>query len=194
VLKSGVPAPVPDAECDSGVNTGSGRQYTTVGTSLELDIDRGGQDYRSFEMHEARPEVCREACFNEAHTCKAFTYVKPGYQGAQARCYLKSGIPRPTSNSNTISGTTLSNRNTGLVSGLLETNIDRGGQDYRSFELQEARPEICREACIAEAPHCKAFTYVKPGVQGSLARCYLKSGVPAPMPSAGCDSGVINKP
>ncbi len=194
VLKSGVPAPVPDPESDSGVNPSTTRQYTTVGTSLELDIDRGGQDYRTFEMQDARPEVCREACFNESNRCKSFTYVKPGFQGPNARCYLKSGIPSPTLNSNAISGTTLSNRNTGLVSGWIETNVDRGGQDYRNFELQEARPESCREACIAEAPHCKAFTYVKPGFNGYPARCYLKSGVPAPMPSAGCDSGVIDKP
>ncbi|ATB43331.1 hypothetical protein CYFUS_008811 [Cystobacter fuscus] len=129
---------------------------------------------------------------NQADSASSFE--RPGYQGTQARCYLKSGIPSPTINSNTISGTTLSNRNTGLVSGWIETNVDRGGQDYRNFEMQEARPESCREACIAEAPHCKAFTYVKPGFNGYLARCYLKSGVPAPTPSAGCDSGVIDKP
>jgi hypothetical protein len=113
--------------------------------------------------------------------------------GTHARCFLKSGIPAPVLNPNTESGTTQSDRGVGFSSGLVETNVNRFGQDYRSFEMGEARPELCREACIHEA-QCRAFSYVKPGVLGTQARCYLKSGVPAPVPDAGSDSGVIPRP
>jgi hypothetical protein len=69
----------------------------------EMDIDRAGQDYRDFDLSEARFELCRDVCANEAE-CRAFTYVKPAYQGANARCWLKSGVPKPAANGCCISG------------------------------------------------------------------------------------------
>src|SRR5215217_7665789 len=48
-----------------------------------------------------------------------------------------------------------------------EDDTNRGGSDYRSFETQ-ADPAICRNEC-AKDPTCRAFTYVKPGVQGATA-------------------------
>jgi len=71
----------------------------------------------------------------------------------------------------------------------LEYNVDRPGSDYRNFDLREARPELCQWACAAEAG-CVAFTYVKPGVQGPAARCWLKSRVPTAVSSGCCVSGV----
>lgn len=74
-------------------------------------------------------------------------------------------------------------------SGELEINVDRPGSDYRSFELPGAQPELCQQACIAEE-QCQAFTYVKPGVQGTAAYCWLKSAVPSSVASDCCVSGV----
>jgi len=48
--------------------------------------------------------------------------------------------------------------------------------DYKNFWLAGA-PDVCQKTC-ADDPKCKAFTFVKPGVQGPNARCYLKSGAP----------------
>jgi hypothetical protein len=76
-----------------------------------------------------------------------------------------------------------------LASIPLEHNIDRTGSDYRSFDLPAADPNLCCAACEAEA-ECKAFTYVKPGVQGSSARCWLKNSVPGATPADCCVSGV----
>ena len=73
--------------------------------------------------------------------------------------------------------------------GDLESDTDRPGQDYRNLDLPAARPQLCQAECGAD-PKCKAFTYVKPGVQGSSARCWLKSGVPAAGRSSCCVSGV----
>lgn len=75
------------------------------------------------------------------------------------------------------------------VGGELEYDTDRPGQDYRNLDLPSARPQLCQAECGAD-PKCKAFTYVKPGVQGSSARCWLKSGVPAAGRSSCCISGV----
>lgn len=64
-----------------------------------------------------------------------------------------------------------------------EYDIDRPGSDYLNFELSTADPAICSAQCAADAP-CRAWTYVKPGVQGTLARCWLKNAVPPQVPGA----------
>lgn len=71
----------------------------------------------------------------------------------------------------------------------LETNTDRPGMDYSSFDLGSANPSLCEQACNSD-PDCRAFTYVKPGVQGPNARCWLKNGIPTATPNDCCDSGV----
>jgi hypothetical protein len=71
----------------------------------------------------------------------------------------------------------------------VEPNTNRSGGDYRSFDLPSPAPLLCRDACARE-PQCRAFTYVKPGVQSPNARCWLKNTVPAPRPEPCCVSGV----
>ncbi|MFN2533443.1 MAG: PAN domain-containing protein [Pyrinomonadaceae bacterium] len=70
-----------------------------------------------------------------------------------------------------------------------ENNVDRHGQDYRNFDLSSPSPDSCRDACASDSD-CKTYTYVKPGVQGPNARCWLKSGLPPGTPSSCCVSGL----
>lgn len=70
-----------------------------------------------------------------------------------------------------------------------EMNTDRPGQNYRNFDMSVPEPKRCQQTCQSD-PKCKAWTYVKPGVQGPNARCWLKSGVPAAKASDCCISGV----
>ena len=60
--------------------------------ALETNTDRPGMDYSNFDLASANPSLCEQAC-NSDPDCRAFTYVKPGFQGANARCWLKNGIP-----------------------------------------------------------------------------------------------------
>jgi hypothetical protein len=76
-----------------------------------------------------------------------------------------------------------------LTTTTLELNSNRPGHDYRDFDLREARPELCRDHC-AEDRACRAFTYVKPGIQGEYARCWLKDSVPPAEHAPCCASGV----
>ena len=71
----------------------------------------------------------------------------------------------------------------------VEQDVDRLGSDYQNFDLSEARYELCRDAC-ANDPSCRAYSYVKPGIQALNARCWLKSSVSDPVPSPCCISGV----
>ena len=58
--------------------------YVSSGSAtLELNVDRPGSDYRSFDLGSTRPEECRDTCMIEPQ-CVAFTYVNPGVQGPSA--------------------------------------------------------------------------------------------------------------
>lgn len=76
-----------------------------------------------------------------------------------------------------------------LIAGDLEVNVNRLGSDYKVFDLAKDDPELCRDACDAE-PRCKAFTYVKPGLQGPMAKCWLKDPAAAARPEECCVSGI----
>ena len=72
---------------------------------------------------------------------------------------------------------------------ILETNINRPGSDFRNFNLSDANPGLCQQACM-EDERCVAFTYVKPNVQSASARCWLKDKIPDPVPDNCCISGL----
>jgi hypothetical protein len=71
----------------------------------------------------------------------------------------------------------------------MEMDTDRPGMNYRSFDLDVPEPKRCQRTC-QDDPKCKSWTYVKPGVQGPKARCWLKTGVPSAKPAQCCISGV----
>jgi hypothetical protein len=130
-LKNQVPTPVANACCVSGAKFGGGQpvaQSAWVGTpppeaappaapppsawqgvppaaggGLEPGVDRPGMDYRSFDLGYPRPDDCRNACLSEPQ-CVAFTYVNPGVQRANARCWLKGQVPQPVQNNCCVSG------------------------------------------------------------------------------------------
>lgn len=77
----------------------------------------------------------------------------------------------------------------GLSAPAQENNTNLKGSDYRSFWLNQPNYGACAQACAAEA-RCRAWTYVKPGVQGRRAKCWLKSGVPRRTADNCCISGV----
>jgi hypothetical protein len=101
-LKKKVPSRMPDDCCVSGVR-GAGVIEPRRG-EIEYSIDRHGGDFRSFDTTaDPAGTPCRSACEAE-HRCRAWTYVRPGYIGDAARCYLKSKIPRPRRKPCCISG------------------------------------------------------------------------------------------
>jgi uncharacterized caspase-like protein len=146
--------------------------------------------------HRPTAALCRADCAANQN-CKGFTFIRPGgYQpNDPAMCYLISRITGAVSHTCCVSGRRGgSDSGTGSrgVSGSnlsVEYDTDRPGSDYSQFELPQPRYELCRDACASDA-NCKAYTYVKPSVQGPNATCWLKSSVPAGGPSSCCISGV----
>jgi hypothetical protein len=70
-----------------------------------------------------------------------------------------------------------------------EVNTNRPGGDYTYFEMRRAVSTACANTCASD-PKCFSWTYVKPGVQGRLARCWLKKTIPKAVPDSCCVSGV----
>jgi PAN domain len=92
-LKSRVPPRVRASCCVSGVR-GTG-VIEPRSASVEFAIDRAGGDYRHIELPpDPTGRSCQRACEADHH-CRAWTYVRPGYVGPAAVCYLKSRVTRP---------------------------------------------------------------------------------------------------
>ncbi len=155
-------------------------------TVKEPKRDRPGRNYKNFPLPEADVDVCRNRCA-EASRCKAYTYVKPGLQGAEAWCWLKESVPDAVQNNCCTSGRKISAAN--KLSKLQQTDLPGG--DYRNIYLSTADSSICAAVCGADN-RCQAYTYVKPAEQGNKAKCWLKDKLPAPVASDCCTSGVLN--
>lgn len=101
-LKSQVPARVENSCCVSGVK-GAG-VIEPRSHAVEFGIDRNGGDYRSFDMPpDPRGGACASACQADLR-CRAWTYARPGYITASARCYLKDRVRPPRRGPCCISG------------------------------------------------------------------------------------------
>jgi hypothetical protein len=156
------------------------------GFTSELNVDHRGGDYANFDLPSADPGLCQAACAKDSR-CVAYTYVKP-YRGAPAHCWLKNVLMPGVPSDCCVSGArTQAGPPSGGIS--TETGVDRPGSDYSAFDLPQADAGACRTACANDGA-CRAYTYVRPGVQGANARCYLKNAVPRPVPRDCCTSGV----
>jgi hypothetical protein len=86
------------------VASAAGSSATDAKTyAMEQDTNRYGEDYKDLDLDAPDPARCAEACMNEAK-CKAWTYVKPGVQADNARCWLKNKVPPPSADDNCVSG------------------------------------------------------------------------------------------
>jgi hypothetical protein len=187
---------------------------------VEPNVNRPGADYRDFDLPTASYEACRSACEADqkcnvysyvkpgAQGPKAHCWLKDNVPASRASDCCVSGVIRtavstphdpvkmapglgnlvqgggtlPVATSPILSASNAASRQ-------IEMNTDRPGSDYRNFDLSTGSHESCRVACRGDA-RCKAYTYVKPGVQGPKARCYLKDAIPESRANDCCVSGV----
>lgn len=71
-----------------------------------------------------------------------------------------------------------------------EVGWDRPGWDYSNSEMFNPREILCQWKCQQDS-RCKAWTFVKEGIQGTKARCWLKNRVPKAVKNSCCTSGII---
>lgn len=148
-------------------------------------IDLPGSDYANFPT--SSKLACLNACGGDPD-CRAWTWVKPGIQGPAGRCWLKHRVPTLVRNTCCSSGPAayISQREMRA-----EGRIDRPGSDYRRFDTNSWK--TCQTQCGRESP-CRAWSYVRAGVQTTSGRCWLKNAVPRPVDNADVVSGVKYRP
>jgi hypothetical protein len=101
-LKRRVPKRVQSACCVTGVR-GSGVVEPSK-PNVEYGFDRAGGDLRNLEVEaDQHGQNCAAACTAD-QSCRAWTYARPGYAGANARCFLKNRITPPRRKPCCISG------------------------------------------------------------------------------------------
>ena len=98
----------PTTQNTSGSATQPFPQQGKSQVTMEFNTNRPGQDYKNFWLNTPDPGLCRDACANDPD-CQAYTYVKPGIQGAKARCWLKKSVSAVQSNNCCVSGTKKAN-------------------------------------------------------------------------------------
>ena len=72
---------------------------------LESNIDRPGMDFAHAAYYGLTLEQCAQGCL-DVTSCKAFTYVMPGFGGPNSApaCHLKNSVPDPVSKEGCVSG------------------------------------------------------------------------------------------
>jgi hypothetical protein len=101
-LKERVVPRAADTCCVSGVKGAAFK--TRDRKDVEFGIDRPGSDYSIFDVPaNAHGEPCAGACSTDQR-CRAWTYLRPGYEGNSARCFLKSRVMVPRTKPCCLSG------------------------------------------------------------------------------------------
>ncbi|MGE0668751.1 MAG: PAN domain-containing protein [Sphingomonadales bacterium] len=138
----------------------------------ENGFDRPGGDYHSYAS--GGLSQCSTSCGTIAR-CKAYTYVP-----STGVCWLKETVPSRVASNCCTSGV--------KMMGAMEMGFDRPGSDIRpGFDVTTS--SSCERSCRLDAS-CKAYTFVKPGIQGASAKCWLKHAKPARVANSCCVSGV----
>jgi hypothetical protein len=141
---------------------------------MRAGIDRPGSDFTGLWLPAANIAQCQQQCEDNG-SCQAWTYVNPGVQGTQARCYLKSPTPLENPNTCCTSGIKVDMHPAGMSAML--GRVDEPGSDFANFDLPTADPLLCQGECGHNGT-CVAWTYKEPG-NGTAAHCWLKSSIPA---------------
>ncbi len=192
--------PVPQADPSFSAPPAAGN------SGFEYQVDRPGSDYSSFDIPtiylDESAQKCDAACRREGK-CRAWTLINSGLLKPTARCWLKDNVPMPVRATLAISGVVRPLGASPISAApampsaaprnpLFEYDTDRQGSDYLSFDLPVENPELCFARC-RDDNQCQAWTYVKPGVQGPSARCWLKKQTPNPAPHNCCISGTFTR-
>lgn len=72
-------------------------------TSVEANANRAGGDFAYYDLSQPKVLWCAYFCSQDSR-CTAYTYVPPGVQARNARCWLKSSVPARTYASGMVSG------------------------------------------------------------------------------------------
>ena len=151
-----------------------------IENDMLIGMNMPGSDIASFDLNEPDPGLCRQAC-DARSDCRAWTFVIAGVQGPAARCWLKNSVPASVRDGNTISASMPASDPRPIGASVvpeMQVGTNLPGADLMAgISLPSSDPALCQRACDARGD-CRAWTFVKPGVQGPNAVCWVKNAVP----------------
>lgn len=116
-------------------------------------------------------------------------YVAEWTCGSSGRLQRASAPPEASGQTITLSCGAGGEADDGVRTSTFEPGQNRLYGDYRETR-QASTAGACQALCISER-QCRAWTWVRPGVQGDQANCWLKSSVPSLTSDDCCTSGKI---
>jgi|GEM_PF-6287772 len=145
-------------------------------STMENFYNRAGNDYHNYNSGSAAQ--CASSCATNAQ-CLAYTYVR-----TTKMCWMKDKVPKRTKNNCCMSGVKIMNAS--------EFGFDRPGSDIApGYNVTSSSK--CESDCRHKS-NCRSYTFVKAGVQGNSAKCWLKNAKPAKVANSCCVSGTKRTP
>ena len=189
------------AQSSGGAVPVGGGTVTASQAAMEA-TDLPGGDIASYHLESGNFRECARIC-TQVSGCRAWTYQDTGVPGGaiSGRCWIKNIVPPTVYASCCVSGiiappavavaVPAAPSGTGMPQSgsqlLLNTNLF--GSDITGFDVASGRPEDCAALC-ARNGSCRAWTLVSAGIQGPVAKCWIKSAVPPGTINACCTSGL----
>jgi hypothetical protein len=173
----------------------TGAARADVEPMMAVGVNMPGSDIASYPLQSPDPAFCRLAC-DQNPQCQGWTFIKPGIQGPNAVCWLKSrndiaGVADQNAISAIKTGASGPYPGGARVENDMALGVDLHGGDLANFVQPSGDPQVCRQACLARAD-CRAWSFLKPGPQGPQAICFLKRMVPGGVFNNGVISGMGN--
>ena len=125
---------------------------------------------------------------NKINTSKGKGFVRPEKTGVSKTPAAQQNPPSKFRRPESATNKPINNSVNALIKNtdlLYWTNL--WGMDYKNFYADEWK--VCKDACDNENS-CKSWTWLKKGVTGPHARCFLKNGVPEKKSDQCCISGI----
>ncbi len=200
-----------DSEFEIQVNSRTNSWLKPLYYSAVQGTNFRGPGYDNMGFHDRTGSSfdCRVYCENDPR-CKAFTFVEPGAESGEyaagGMCRFYGEVPEAHQMAGHHSGLvyervafrvdppnlTVGPEHTSQYDSdeVFLPNVNLPGMDYANFEVTSNNYRECSTAC-AEDPDCRAYTYVRPGLQGTYGRCWLKTGVSARVADNNTASGIL---
>ena len=127
---------------------------------------------------------------NKINTSKGKGFVRPEKTGVSKTPATQQNPPSKFRRPESATNKPINNSVNALIKNtdlLYWTNL--WGMDYKNFYADQWK--VCKDACDNEN-NCKSWTWLKKGVTGPHARCFLKNGVPEKKSDQCCISGIKN--
>lgn len=183
-LKNAKPAPTTNNCCISGTKTDIVGPHIIVGPEASANdgLDYPGNDYKRLLTSAPNAQECANFCRLDSG-CKAYTYVKPGWQGPAGVCYLKNAIPPSTNNACCVSG--VKTPDTGLKTALVRGSLpqpnwgacsDSGALDV--LKILCSTNLIPGMTCQAPGPQAKCANYTRQLPVGAGVADFLIAAAP----------------